>query len=144
MTIHDEARDFDMSSWYHPECFVLPKKYREMGVADFVTDLITDTSDDNSILPAQSEKIIAALEEAQTKKRKATPKKNSGEAQPETLIGRVAKVAKEELALEGKGNPPPKKKAKKGDADEKEFAEMVDLYKDYYKLKVDELKDFLR
>lgn len=143
-----------MSSYYHVGCFVLPRKLKHLGTEDFVREKVTDLSEDQSILPAQFDTIVSQIEEsagaAGSAKKKVKREGGDGddEEEKENLMTRVAAEAKVELDEE-EGKQPAKKKAKKettkiSKAEEEEFRDMVELYKEHYKTKVDILKDFLR
>ena len=127
---------FEMSSYYHVACFAVPRKYKHLGVEEFVTEHVTDTSDDQSIL-TDIEAFAKSMEQAAGTASKT--KKGDQDGGGDTLMDRIARVAKEELT---KDDGPKKKKVKK-DEDE-EFRQMVELYKQHHKKKIDDLKDYLR
>ncbi len=127
------ADGFDMSSYYHVECFSLPRKLKHLGAEEFLKEHVTDTSDDQSILK-DLEKMAEAIEQASGGKK--TKKEEQGN---DTLMDRITRVAKNELA---KDEEPATKKVKK-EVDE-EFRQMVELYKEHHKKKIDDLKDYLR
>lgn len=126
---------FNMSSYYHVACFAVPRKYKHLGAQEFVTEHVTDTSEDQSILN-DIEAFAKSMEQATGGGAKTKKGEQEG---GDTLMDRVAQVAKEELS---KDDGPKKKKAKK-DEDE-EFRQMVELYKEHHKKKIDDLKDYLR
>lgn len=128
---------FEMSSYYHVECFALPRKLKHLGAEEFLKEYVTDTSEDQSILTDLG-KIAQAIEQASGGKKV----KKEEEQENETFMDRVARVAKQELKANDDDEQPAKKKAKKEIDDE--FRQMVDLYKEHYKKKIDDLKDYLR
>jgi hypothetical protein len=126
---------FEMSSYYHVPCFAVPRKYKHLGVQDFVTDHVTDTSEDQSILK-DMDAFVKSMESSSGGAKATKGDANDG---GDSFMDRIAQVAKEELT---KDNGPKKKKVKK-DEDE-EFRQMVELYKEHHKKKIDDLKDYLR
>ena len=126
---------FDVTSYYHPECFKFPRKLGKISASKFVQDLLEDKSDDQSILPDQQDDLIEKLEAAQVAKKKKATKEDGGD---ETIMDRIKKAATQE---DQEGEPAKKKAKTEADAS---FDQMVNLYKDYKSLKADSLKDFLR
>ena len=127
---------FDMSSYYHAPCFTVPRKYKHLGIEEFVTEHVTDTSDDQSIL-TDIEAFAKSMEQAAATTSKT--KQGDQDGGGDTLMDRIARVVKEELT---KDSGPKTKKVKKDE--DAEFREMVELYKQHHKKKIDDLKDYLR
>lgn len=139
MQVHSPSNgDYTMTSNYHTACFPLPRRLKSDGAEKFVTDFVQDTSEDQSILPAQQNKIIQDIETATSNSGKRKKKKDDG-AEPADFMANVEATAKAEL----EGAEPSAKKQKTEENDE-EFRQFVELYKYHYKEKVDELKDYLR
>jgi hypothetical protein len=124
-----------MTSSYHTACFALPRRLKSDGAEAFVTTYVQDTSEDQSILPDQQEKIIKDIETATNSIGKKT-KKDEGEE--ESFMTRVEATAKAELD----GKEPNTKKVKT--EQDEEFRKFVEFYKVHHKQKMEDLKDFLR
>lgn len=127
--------DFTMTSNYHTSCFALPRRLKSDGAEAFVTTYLRDTSDDQSILPAQQEKIIEDIETSTNSSGKVKKKEDIDQ---DSFMTRVEVTAKAELD----GKEPAAKKAKT--QEDSEFRKFVDLYKTHHKQKIEDLKDFLR
>ena len=61
----DDGRRFDMTSYFHVECFRIPKKYTtgptKRTPTEFVQDCMTDASTDGTILPSQLDVIVQRM-----------------------------------------------------------------------------------
>lgn len=143
--VHVPAKDdggYDMTSWHHVDCFKLPKKFAAgasaMSVEEFFQDMVTDNSDDNEILPARMDELVAKVTAASAAKtpKKAAKKKDADD--DNTLVGRL----KQAYIAEQSGDEKPAKKLKRDD--DGEFDQLLELYKEHHKKKVDNLKDYLR
>jgi hypothetical protein len=131
-----DNNDYDLTSYHHAGCFRMPRKFTNgLTPEQFVEDYITDTTDDNAILPAKLDEIVELISQANTAGSKSKGKANGGDDDKHTLMGRIK--AASEASEEG----PKKKKQKTEDAG---FDKMVKAYKLYAKTKVDDLKDPLR
>lgn len=124
-----------MSSYYHVPWFTVPRKYKDLGVEDFVTDHVTDTSEDQSIL-SDMPAFVKSMEQASSGGAKL---KRDDQDRNDTFMDSIAPVAKEGMT---KDDGPKKKKVKKDD--DEEFRQMAELYKEHHKKKIDDLKDYLR
>lgn len=131
-----------MTSYHHVGCFKLPRKYSQgagkITPLEFLQEYVTDTTADNSILPAKLEELAEKMEDASSNKTKAKAAaadedETGGEM---TLIARVKAAYKRQ---EGEKEPP--KKKKKNDA---ELEPLVESYANHCKSKVEDLKEMLR
>lgn len=142
---------FEMKSYYEPGCFKIPKKFSsgatKLSAEDFVRDHVLDRSEDQSIFPDKLEEITELVKEASApnkKKRKSPVKTKTESSEPDTIMSKVKVAALSEI--KGASTRPTKKMKQdpaESDADAT-FREMVELYKEHYKKKLDELKDYLR
>jgi hypothetical protein len=142
--------DFDATSYFHVECFRLPRKFTtgstKISMQEFVRDYLTDTTDTQCILPQKSKEIVQQLEEAATsgggaaggsaKKRVKSEEDDTAEEAHKSLMGR--------LKAEWEGASSASKKAKKSSGDDQELREMLEVYEEHYKSKADSLKEILR
>eukprot|EP00934_Nitzschia_sp_Nitz4_P003434 Nitzschia sp. Nitz4//scaffold29_size155292//65550//67145//NITZ4_002656-RA/size155292-processed-gene-0.45-mRNA-1//-1//CDS//3329546442//3424//frame0 len=131
----ESGAGYALSSNFHVGCFKLPRKFAKVDPADFCQEKLVDGSDDQSILPAKLEKIIALVQEANAAGPVKRKKGSSGDDTPKTFMDRVKAQALSE-------DEPPKKKSKANNDDE--FEQFVELYKEHHKKKADNLKDYLR
>ena len=133
---------FEMTSYHHVGCFRLPRKYAtgatKISPAEFLEDYVTDTTDDNSILPKKLDELAeliansSAVESSTSTKKRSAPEKGS-------LIERLS------AALEEDQENRPKKKVKKdkGGQDD-DWNKMVEIYGRYHKNKLNDIKEVLR
>jgi hypothetical protein len=106
---------------------------------DFVANVLVDKSDDGSILPDKCDELIAMLETAQQaggsaakKKKKSADDDDDTSSSPLQKIKAAYEAQQADVAA---GQEPPSKKKKQ---------QAVELYAEYHKCKVDDLKDILR
>jgi PADR1 (NUC008) domain len=151
------------TSYTHPACFNLPRKYsagaNKMSAADFVRQVLQDGSDSGrDILPAKNAELAAAIASTTTSVQK---KKASGNddgidddghgTSPKAWIASI-KAAFEKLENEGGGASEPAAKRAKAvavavaDGSKREVITQahIDAYALYKGCKADELKDLLR
>lgn len=119
---------YDVTRYYHVECFSLPTKYRrgssKMSVEDFVKDILEDLTG-GKILPSQTDAIVSGIE--------TTEVGSQEKKDPHSPLAAI----KAQYEKEKSGKERESKKAKST------LAAQVEAY-DYYKdCKSDELKDVL-
>lgn len=142
-----------MTSWCHPKCFNLPRKYAtgsgKITEEQFVEDHIEDVSEDGDILPSKVAELAAAIGT------KASPKKTKSEGSGtensfmEKLKSEYDAMAAEDddktsakrKANDNSEQEPKKKKSKASDDDQNQRA--LELYAKHHKMNAAALKDIL-
>jgi PADR1 (NUC008) domain len=154
--VENELAGYMATSYMHPACFNLPRKYstgaNKMSAEDFVRQVLQDGSDSGrDILPAKNAELAAAI--ATT----ATPKKKTGGGNDDNDgdgdgTSPKAWIASIKAAFEKLEDEPASKRAKKQAPDAADTSSKrevitqahIDAYASYKACKADELKDMLR
>jgi hypothetical protein len=97
---------------------------------------ISNGCDEEDLTETRKDEIISGLEATVSNKKK--------KGQTDTTIMERLKQAVAKAGSDDDEEVEPKKKKVKTDPDEKEFQDMLKVYKKYHKMKLPELKDFLR
>ena len=131
-----------MSSWYHPACFNLPRKYAtgasKISPAEFVRDILQDTSSDGSILPARADELAQAIA-AKGGSAVGSGAKEDGEGDPShAAIAKIKKEYEQTVASSKGDGEKPSKKAKSNSTT------LLEAYGEYHKQTAEKLKTVLR
>lgn len=138
--VHSEVsgKDYTMSSWYHPSCFNLPRKYAtgadKMTAEQFLEDIMEDTTG-GEILPSRKDEIAEQISS------KATPKKG-GKSEENDRISVIQNLKDEFNAMAGNGEK--KRKSSGGDELSPKRAKELDVYGEVHTLTNDKIKAELR
>lgn len=122
--------DFSTTFFYHPACFVIPKKLKCTNARDFLQNVVEDN--DDILNPDRLEELVAALETSATAAASATKKKKDAKDDILTEIR-----AAYEKSHDGTDEPATKKA-------KDPLARAVDLYGKHHSKTLDQLKDYLR
>ena len=130
---HSEADDKTFTSWYHVECFTIPRKFKtEYTLTQFLEELVEDKTSDGILSTDDGLSEIAGKMGTKAK----TGGKKRAAADDD---GPLASIKANSLAL--MGNDEPAKKKVKLSAQAKLEAE---AYAEYSPMKIAELQDVLR
>lgn len=141
-SVVDENRGYSMSSWYHPACFNLPKKYatgaEKISEEQFLEDVIED---EEGILSEEGKKEEIAAQIATKAERK---KKDDGDDSDDRFIGKLK--AEFDALTESGGKNDNKRKSSNGASGEPSAkrAKQLDVYGEVHKYNNEELKNELR
>jgi hypothetical protein len=113
----------------HPPIPMPPLPYRSYSGLDFVSNMLTDKTDDGSILPDKCDELIASIEKAQVAAPKKKKDDNTGP------LKEIIAAYEAQKAAAGQGDERPSKKKKQ---------QAVELYAEYKGLTADKLKDILK
>lgn len=152
--------DFNMQSWYHPDCFTLPRKLVQQGITamSFVHDMLEDNTTDSILSTDKTADVIASVEKKYVKKK--VEGADAGSKATHSKIDKIKRnvermreeALKEDEESDSDDDARPKKKKKKAKKEDgsgekalspkdREEAEVYAIYRDY---KNDDLKDVLR
>jgi Poly(ADP-ribose) polymerase and DNA-Ligase Zn-finger region len=161
ITHETEGGEYNFCKHYHVTCFKVPRKLISEGVTveDFVDEYLVDTSDQGDIL-TDPEKRAAIKSKGVVKKKNPDGTFDDGPSLMERLKEAAKGWTPPEPTSDGDDDkdskPPAAKKVKTDDGKppssaggptkdaEADFQDMLGLYHKYSKMKVAELKDFLR
>lgn len=132
IAVESPGAEFSTHFYYHPACFTIPRKLKDMSATDFIENVLVDASG-GDILPAQAETLAAAIASSPPKSATKTGSKSSKDDILSEIKAAFAKQA------DGDGDEQPATKKPKND-----LSRAVALYAKYHKQTADQLKDFLR
>mmetsp|Transcript_23641 Transcript_23641/g.35163 ORF Transcript_23641/g.35163 Transcript_23641/m.35163 type:complete len:458 (-) Transcript_23641:1161-2534(-) len=132
---HADLGDKVMSSWNHPLCFNLPRKFSKISAEEFVSDYLTDNTDAKILDdPTEKQQIIEQIDTKATKKQTKKAQQSGSK-----YMAAVKRNADQLLAESGGEEGPAKKKVKLSDDDKAK----ANAYIKFIGMKIGELQDIL-